>query len=92
MNEDELRTLLADVQAGRLSPDDAAARLSTEDGGPPTEIPAAGVPCDVADGPAVDPDDVAIPHDVTGVRLVQIRATAAGVRVIGRPGLHELRV
>jgi hypothetical protein len=79
MNAEELRALLAQVQAGEVTPEEAAASLgSPPDAEPTDEVPPTGR------------DDGAT--DFSGVRLVRIRATANRTKVIGDRSVRTVKV
>lgn len=83
---DDLRRLLEDVAAGRLAPDQAAARLGAVE-------PAA----DDAPGPARTADPVApaapaSPPALPDVAQVLVRGTSRRVRLVGDPGVATVAV
>lgn len=89
MDDNELRALLARVQTGDLSPEEAAAALGADEDDRERS------------SRADDPHRRAEPADAVGgssgtdfsaVRLVRVRATANRTKVIGDPSVRTLRV
>lgn len=90
MDEDELRRLLAAVQAGALTPEEGAALLGED---PPGQAPASGAPTP-PEPPAAQADPQAKPPAETRVeqvRRVRVRSAAARTVVVGRDGVHVAR-
>jgi hypothetical protein len=78
MNGDELRALLARVQSGEITPEEAADALGST-------VAAAN---DDGDGTTGEVDDA----DFSAVRVVRIRATANRTKVIGDPSVRTVKV
>jgi len=81
MDDEEVRAILAKVQAGEMSPEDAVLALG------------AGRSADDDAGPDFDALPESPPGtDFSGVRVVQLRATANRTKVIADPTVHTVKV